>query len=66
MVERPMPVSSCTRYLVMPAATATRDAGVASRVTITRSISICSASSRVMPYTLHVLAETDKPIGDHR
>lgn len=58
MVERPMPVSWLTRYLLTPAATAARTRLSRSRVTVTQSISNSSASSGRMSHTVHVSCET--------
>src|SRR5260370_1231146 len=53
IVERPMPVSRCTRCLLRPAATAARTRVSRSRVTVTHSMSRCSASSGAMSCMSH-------------
>src|ERR1700728_758023 len=58
IVERPIPVSRCTRCLLRPAPTAARTRASRSRVTMAHSLSICSASAGDMSYTLHVACET--------
>jgi hypothetical protein len=64
IVVRLMPVIWLTRYLLTPAATARRTRLSRSRVTVTHSMSICSAPSCIMFNTVHVSCWTSIEVGE--